>query len=175
MTAQRQRMVLALALVLTLVLVWFAPEDTTPAVAPAGSRSAKPRSTPAPSQARVAASAAQRAPLALREREPAADIDNLFLASTWYLPPPPAPPASKAPPPPPPAPVTPPLPFAYMGQLVEDGKAVYILSRADRVVTVQVGDAIDKNYRLDSAALGALTFVYVPLGTKQTLATGVTP
>lgn len=180
MTAQKQRILLALALVVTVALVWFAPEDTTPQVAQSGSKSAKAR-VPAPGVPRAAASASNsanataRPSLAMRERVPAEEILNLFIASSWYRPPPPPPPAPPAPPPPPPAPVTPPLPFTYMGQVVEDGKPLYILARADRVITVQAGDAIDKTYRLDSASGGVLTFVYVPLGTKQTLATGVSP
>lgn len=183
MTAHKQRVLLALALVATLALVWFAPEDTTPQVAPPGAKSARARS-PAPVTSaraqdpiapRAAASAGNRPPLALRERTPTEEILNLFIASSWYRPPPPPPPAPPAPPAPPPAPVTPPLPFTYMGQLVEDGKPLYILARADRVITVQAGDNIDKTYRLDSVSGGVLTFVYVPLGTKQTLATGVSP
>jgi hypothetical protein len=71
--------------------------------------------------------------------------------------------------------VAPPFPFAYMGQIVEDGKAQFILSRGDRVVTLAIGDTIDKTYKLDNAAGGVLTFVYLPLNTKQTLATGVSP
>lgn len=186
MTPQRKRMWLGVALLATVGLVWLAPED--PAVVSAGgaSRANKPRAgaaAPARTASGSVALSAQpranpsgeRASLRLREREPTDEILNLFRASTWYLPPPPPPPAPPAPPPPPPAPVTPPLPFTYMGQLVEDGKALYILARADRVVTVQVGDTIDKTYRLESAAGGVLSFVYVPLGTKQTLATGVSP
>lgn len=183
MTAQRQRVLLVLALLVTLALVWFAPEDTTPQVAQSGGKSAKARA-PAPATVaraqaagapRGAASSAVRPPLTLRERVPADEILNVFVASSWYRPPPPPPPTPPVAPPPPPAPVTPPLPFTYMGQLIEDGKPVYILARADRVVTVQPGDNIDKTYRLDSASGGVLTFVYVPLGTKQTLATGVSP
>lgn len=181
MTARQQRILLVLALLVTLGLVWFAPEDSNP---PPVNKTAKARSTPAAvpraptSTARgdtSAASTGVRPSLSLRVREPSDDILSLFRAATWYLPPPPPPPAPPAPPPAPPVPVTPPLPFAYMGQLVEDGVPIYILARGDRVVTVRTGDLIDKIYRLEGSAGGVLTFVYVPLGTKQSLATGVSP
>jgi hypothetical protein len=47
-----------------------------------------------------------------------------------------------------------------------------ILARGDRLVTVKVGQDIDKNYRLESFENGIITIRYVPLDTKQTLATG---
>jgi hypothetical protein len=71
-------------------------------------------------------------------------------------------------------PTAPALPFVFLGQIVEDGKPQVILAKGDRVVTVFVGDTIDKTYRLESLLSGVLTFVYLPLDARQTLATGVT-
>ena len=87
--------------------------------------------------------------------------------------PPPAPPAPPpAPPAAPPVPTAPPLPFAYIGQIVEDQKVQVILARNDRVVTVFVGDNIDNQYRVESLKGGTLTLLYLPLAIRQTLATG---
>jgi hypothetical protein len=67
------------------------------------------------------------------------------------------------------------LPFSFLGQIIEDEQIQVILARGERVVTVLVGDSIDKNYRLESLKDGTLTFLYLPLDIRQTLATGITP
>jgi hypothetical protein len=78
-------------------------------------------------------------------------------------------------PPPPPAPTAPALPYVYLGQIIEDQQVQVILSRGNRVVTALVGEVIEKTYRLESATGGLLTFVYLPLDIRQTLATGLAP
>lgn len=62
-----------------------------------------------------------------------------------------------------------------MGQITEGDKVQIILLRGERVVTVVPGEQIDKTYRMESFKDGVLTFVYLPLDTRQTLATGPTP
>jgi hypothetical protein len=135
-----------------------------------------PAPKPARANARVAAPSLRAEQLLRPERVPAPDEGvNLFQAATWFIAPPaPPPPPPAPPPPPPPAPTAPALPFVFLGQIVEDGKAQVILAKGDRVVTVFVGDTIDKTYRLESLLSGVLTFVYLPLDARQTLATGVT-
>ena len=62
-----------------------------------------------------------------------------------------------------------------MGQIVQEQKVQVILARGERVVTVPVGENIDKNYRLESFTGGTLTFIFLPLDIRQTLATGLSP
>jgi hypothetical protein len=191
MKPQHTRALLAAGLLGTLVLVWLAPQDETAVPrTPARSSKAQPVAAPlsdtaavdtvasikpARGNARVAAPALRGDLLTRPEREAAPDDGvNLFQATTWFIaPPPPPPPPPAAPPPPPPAPTAPALPFVFLGQIIEDDQAQVILARGDRVITVIVGDAIDKTYRLESLQKGVLTFVYLPLATRQTLATGV--
>ena len=66
----------------------------------------------------------------------------------------------------------PPLPFQFMGRFVEDGKSAYFLQQDGRNVVARPGEKIDDNYLLESAANGALQFIYLPLNERQTLAVG---
>jgi len=96
-----------------------------------------------------------------------------FAGKTWYVPPPPPPP-----PPAPPAPIVqevirpsaPPLPFSYMGRMVEDdGHVVVYLAQGSRALSVSIGDTIDNIYHIDSLSSGQLVLTYLPLGIRQTL------
>lgn len=97
------------------------------------------------------------------EETPATD---LFASKSW-LPPPPSAPVVVAPPP---APMAPPLPFRYVGQLGEsDGKVVIYLAQGDDVHTVRVGEQIAGQYRLDSMDESKLTLTYLPMNQQQML------
>ena len=177
MTPKTQRGLLGLALAATLLLVWLAPQDEAPVAKPTARTQRAAPLTPlagAPRGSDLKTGRLDFNPqqLALPERESASDVTDLFRASSWFVPPPAPPPPPPAPPPPPPVPIAPPLPFAYIGQIVEDHKVQVILARNDRVVTVFVGDNIDNQYRVESLKGGTLTLVYLPLDIKQTLATG---
>ena len=71
---------------------------------------------------------------------------------------------------PPPRPEAPPLPFTYLGKLVEDGRTTLFLAREDRNYVVRAGDTIDGTYRIEEIRDAAAVFVYLPLKSKQTLA-----
>jgi hypothetical protein len=147
----------------------FAPRATAPgsrapelaaararAVARARTRAnAPPASTGNPTPTRVAA---------------ATLAGDLFATHSWYVaPPPPPPPAPVAPPPP----TAPPFPYAFLGSYAPAGeKAVFFLSRADRVTDARVGDRIDGVYEFESADDGQLVFNYLPLNIRQTVTTG---
>ena len=78
-----------------------------------------------------------------------------------------------APPPaPPPPPQAPPLPFTYMGKLIEDGRIVVVLTQGDRNYVVRQGDTIDGTYRVDAVTEESLSLTYLPLKQKQQLALG---
>jgi hypothetical protein len=68
----------------------------------------------------------------------------------------------------------PPLPFQFMGRFIDGGKTAYFLQVEDRNVVARVGEKVGDNYQLDAAANGTLTFTYLPLNLKQTLAVGDT-
>jgi hypothetical protein len=182
MTAQRRRWLLVLCVVLTALLVWFAPQDEEPVSRPkvtvGADRSAGVQSGFTAERLAVAkvASVPMRADQLLRPgRTAIADVPDLFKPTSWYVPPPAPPPPPPVPPPPPPVPTAPALPYVYLGQIIEDQQVQVILSRGNRVVTALVGEVIEKIYRLESATGSLLTFVYLPLDIRQTLATGLAP
>ena len=63
----------------------------------------------------------------------------------------------------------PPLPFRYMGKVIEDGKTEILLLRGADHFSVAAGQKIDGEYRLDKVSASALTFTYLPMKQKQTL------
>ena len=91
---------------------------------------------------------------------------DLFEAKSWYVPPPPPKPL------PPPPPSAPPLPFVYMGKLIEDGRMTVYLTRQERNYVVKAGDTIDGMYRVEEVTPRMMTLVYLPLNIKQTLMIG---
>jgi len=91
---------------------------------------------------------------------------DLFEAKSWYVPPPPPKPL------PPPPPSAPPLPFAYMGKLIEDGQLTVFLTKQERNYVVKAGDTIDGMYKVEALTPSMMTLVYLPLNIKQTLMIG---
>ncbi|MCL4472159.1 MAG: secretion system X translation initiation factor [Sulfuricella sp.] len=96
-------------------------------------------------------------------REEATDI---FSSKSWYVPPPPPKPA------PLPPPAAPPLPFVYLGKMLEDGKSLVFLSKKERNLVVKEGDVIDGTYRVESIHPSAMTLTYMPLNMTQILPIG---
>jgi hypothetical protein len=70
---------------------------------------------------------------------------------------------------PPPKPTAPPLPFAYLGKVIEDGKLSVFLARGDENLTVGAGDTIGGEYRVEAVTDSEIRFTYLPLKTKQSL------
>lgn len=66
-------------------------------------------------------------------------------------------------------PEAPPLPFAYLGRMIEDGKLAVFLSRGAESYSVKPGDTIGGEYRVDAVTEKEVTFTYLPLKTKQRL------
>jgi len=98
-------------------------------------------------------------------------ITDLFASKAAALPPPPvaivvAPP----PPPPPPAPPSaPPLPFRYFGKWIDGDRTVVFLWNASEGHSVAAGDTVEGAYRIEAITDSSIDFVYLPLGSKQTL------
>jgi hypothetical protein len=72
------------------------------------------------------------------------------------------------------APEAPPLPFSYMGKMIDEasGKLVLYLSKGDVPYSVSVGDLIDGIYRVEGVTEAEVTLIYVPLNVKQVLIIG---
>lgn len=81
---------------------------------------------------------------------------------------PPAQPVAAVAPQPPQAP---PLPFTYLGKVIEDGKLSVFLARGDDSYSVSPGRRrrLDDRYRVDKVTESAVVFTYLPLNQKQVL------
>jgi Tfp pilus assembly protein PilP len=65
-------------------------------------------------------------------------------------------------------PEAPPLPFRYIGKMVEDGKLSVFLANGDESITVHAGERVG-DYRIDKITEAEVRFTYLPLKTKQSL------
>jgi hypothetical protein len=123
-------------------------------------------STPALIASAIAPASSTHASTNLPAHLPALNHDP-FDPVDWDAPPPPPP----APPvvvqavvAEPAAPVEPPLPYQYQGQMKnEDGTTVIFLSRGQEAITAHVGDVLDTNYKLVSMDDNKLTIAYLPM------------
>ena len=68
-----------------------------------------------------------------------------------------------------PAPAAPPLPFSYLGRMVDGDKTLVFVGQGAEHYAVTPGLTIDKVYRVEQVTDVAITFVFVPLGTRQVL------
>jgi hypothetical protein len=93
-------------------------------------------------------------------------IADLFTSKSWYVPPPPPKPM------PPPPPMAPPLPFTYIGELMEDGEITVFLSKQDRNYVIKTDTVIDGTYHVDTITPTVLTLTYLPLKIKQSMPLG---
>ncbi len=96
-------------------------------------------------------------------------VADAFAPKTWL--PPPRPAVVMAPVPPP-LPQAPPLPFTYLGSMIEGGKTVVFLASQDTNYSLRVGETVSNTYRVDRITEGAVTFTYLPLNIEQTLSIG---
>ncbi|MFZ5555547.1 MAG: hypothetical protein ACOZDY_02295 [Pseudomonadota bacterium] len=155
---------LALAAALALTFGWEPPEAGDSGVAEA--------SVPRQREAAAAAPAGPDVDLARLARGRAGDAEaggTLFGAHSWAPPPPPPGQARVVPPP---RPKAPPLPFTYVGRMVDGQRTLVFLARGDANHVVAVGDVIDETYRVESIKDGTLTLTYLPLKERQQFAIG---
>ncbi len=85
-------------------------------------------------------------------------------------PPPPPPPPAPAPPapppaivPPPPKPVAPDPPFTYLGRIDQDGRSHVFLGLGADPRVVEVGEAVDAQWKVEKADPTQLVLRYLPL------------
>lgn len=95
--------------------------------------------------------------------EPTPEAIDPFRTKSWFIAPPP---------PPPPKPRAPPLPFQFLGQLIEDGEVRVFIKDQGRHLVIKVGDVINATYAVEEISAGKVVFVYQPLQERQVLATG---
>lgn len=62
----------------------------------------------------------------------------------------------------------PPLPFRYLGKMVEDGKLSVFLASGNDSITVHAGTRIG-DYRVDKITEAEVRFTYLPMKTQQSL------
>jgi hypothetical protein len=141
--------------------------DTT-----AGGETVRATRTPADAGARSAVAAEQVRLEKLRERDAAGVSGDAFAPRSWQRPAakPQAGDVVAAPPPPPPS--APPLPFAYMGRLLDEDTSAVFLMQGDRSLIARQGETIDATYRIEEIAGTRLTFTHLPTGIRQTLSFG---
>ena len=65
-------------------------------------------------------------------------------------------------------PVAPPLPFRYLGKMIEDGTLNVFLARGEESLSVRAGQKLGE-YRVDKVTDSEIVFTYLPLKTKQSL------
>lgn len=94
------------------------------------------------------------------------EVKDIFTRQSWYVPPPPP----KAGPPAPPAP--PPLPFTYLGKVIDGAQVTVFVTQGDRNLAVKTGDVIDGIYRVDAIAPPMMTLTFLPLSMQQSLEIG---
>jgi len=70
------------------------------------------------------------------------------------------------------APEAPPLPFTYLGRVVENGSEAIFLATAQQNYMARSGDVLESHYRIDSIGNGQVVFTYLPLEIVQTLEIG---
>ena len=67
------------------------------------------------------------------------------------------------------APQPPPLPYAYLGKLIQGDETVVFLTRQDRNYIVRSGETLEGRYRVEAIEEERLVVNYLPLNMRQTL------
>jgi len=155
-----------LILVFAALLGWVIYDQTRAPQADVAARAAA-----APAQPANTARAVRPAGLAqMPQRPPLGDIaGDPFTPRSWQpaQPPQAAATAMGAAAAKPPAPVTPSLPFRFAGRLYQNGGIQTYLARGDDVFPVNVGDALQGGYRVESIGDEKVTLVYLATNTRQ--------
>ena len=133
-----------IALALTLIAVkWAGGEDRAKSAVPAARPAERADRARAAAGTETAPAAASEVHLdRLEPRAPAQAGSDLFRSLSWQSLAQDEVRRTAGPPPPPPSPQAPPLPFSYMGKLIEGGKTTAFLTKEDRNYIVRPGDTL---------------------------------
>ena len=66
-------------------------------------------------------------------------------------------------------PAPPPLPFRYIGRVVQDGRVEVLLLRGAQHFSVAAGEALGSQYRVESISDSEVLILYLPLNVQQAL------
>ena len=66
-------------------------------------------------------------------------------------------------------PLAPPLPFRYLGRIVDGERTAVFLVRNDQHFLAEPGATLAGDYRVEAITPAAVTLVYLPLGTRQSV------
>lgn len=157
--APRRRLILFGALALTLLAVFTVDRDE----APPPTRREPPRAGSAPEPM---APPAVNTVADLKRSEYATARGDLFPPHSWL--PPAVVTSDEAPSGPPP------LPFTYLGKMLEGRETVVFLLFQEKTVAVRRADVIDGTYRVEQITPHSMILVYLPLNEKQSLDFGST-
>lgn len=103
--------------------------------------------------------------------------NEIFRSKSWHVPPvqtssqannltAPSSTASNVPPPPPSAP---PLPFAFIGRMIDGNEVTLFLSRNGQQYVVRKNERLDDTYRIEEITSTEATITHLPTNTQQTL------
>ena len=67
------------------------------------------------------------------------------------------------------APLTPLVPFRYLGKIVDGEQTAVFLARNDEHFLAEPGATLAGQYRVENITPAAITLVYLPLGTRQSV------
>jgi hypothetical protein len=70
----------------------------------------------------------------------------------------------------PPAPAAPPLPFSYLGKMIDGDKTHVFVGRGADHYSVEPGLTIDDTYKVEKITDTTVTFLFLPTRTRQVLA-----
>lgn len=73
---------------------------------------------------------------------------------------------------PPPKPVAPPLPFRFLGRLIDQDQVVIFVAQVDQNISLHQGDTIDNLYRVESIDDQRVVLTYLPLNEQQVMNIG---
>jgi hypothetical protein len=94
------------------------------------------------------------------------NVKNVFTSKPWSISPPVTKAMTQS------SPATPPLPFTYLGKLIDQDTRMVFISKLDRNYVIKVGDVIDGTYRVDEINGSLMNLTYIPLNIKQTMQIG---
>lgn len=63
----------------------------------------------------------------------------------------------------------PPLPFTYVGWVSQDGKTEVYVLRGEELISIEAGQKIEPDYRVDSITDSSIAFTYLPMKKRQVL------
>lgn len=167
-TTLKRWLVLGGLLGLTLYLAWNSPEPETLSV-----KTANPVHATASGQRRGGQPVQPERDFRFALREPAGgEVVDLFAPAVVKRPPAELKQLAKMAALPPQAP---PLPFTFVGRIIEGDGIKVFLQANDVLYPVKVGDTFAQQYKLVGADGGKISLLYLPLNITQTMPYGETP